>query len=146
MVKPSRLANLFLAALSSGALLLAGCHPGPRPRSEHSFDQIAARVTGMSAAEVATLLGEPDSRQPVFLRDERWIWWNYTFLDGEDYPPEIRGRVVHLEITFRNPAAPGTPVPPYSEWRIARPFGVAYRAPWTASATAAPAAATAPGR
>ncbi len=116
-------------------LLAAGCGFGPRPRSERSFDEIAVQVTQMSAAEVARLLGEPDSRQSVFLRDERWIWWNYTFLDGEDRPPEVRGRVVHLEITFRNPSAVGGGSRPYSEWHVARPFGVVYRTPGTVAST-----------
>ena len=121
-------------------MILAACHPGPQPRSERSFDEIAAQVAALSAAEIAASLGEPDSRQPVFLRDERWIWWNYTFLAGEDYPPEARGQVVHLEITFRNPSARGTRSP-YSKWRVARPFGISYRTPGSGMPPPAPAAA-----
>ena len=124
--------------LLSGLLVMAGCGGGPRPRSQLSFDEIAARVAGLSAAEVTAVLGEPDSRRPVFLRDERWIWWNYTFLAGEDYPPEVRGRVVHLEITFRKPSGAGEGSESYSEWHVARPFGVAYRTPNTAPETADP--------
>lgn len=97
------------------------------PRSDQSFDQIRKLVAGKSAAEVAALLGEPDTRQGALVGDERWIWWNYTFLDGEDIPPELRGQVVHLEITFErspNPSASGAPA-----WRISGPLGVSYSLP-----------------
>ena len=46
------------------------------------------------------MLGEPDSRVPMIGPGERWTWWNYTYLDGVDYPPEKRGTVVHLRIIF----------------------------------------------
>lgn len=107
---------------------VSSCDRDPRPRSEHSFDEIAGRVVEMDAAQVSMWLGEPDTRQPVLLNDERWIWWNYTFLSGDRYPPEARGRPVHLEITFR---APGPAEVPRNRarWRIAEPFGVSYQIP-----------------
>jgi hypothetical protein len=101
---------------------LAGCG-GVRPRSDWSFDEIQKKVSGHSAAEVEKLLGEPDVRQPVLLGDERWIWWNYTYLDGTDYPPEERGQVVHLEILFERPDSP-TAAP--AAWKISGPLGVSY--------------------
>lgn len=109
--------------------LVLGCGGATGARSEQSFDEIAGRVAGMSAAEILGTLGEPDSRQPVFLRDERWIWWNFTFLAGDDYPPEVRGRVVHLEITLRDPGDAGGAPRPHSEWRIAQPYGIRYLTP-----------------
>lgn len=105
---------------------------GVRARSERSFDEIQTLAQGKTADQILRLLGEPDTRQVIFDADERWIWWNYTFLDGKDCPPEMRGRVVHLEIVFRNPRASGparTERRPYSEWRVDDAFGVAYRTP-----------------
>ena len=114
-------------ALLSGLFVVVACAAGPHARCRQSFDELAARLDGMTAAEVARTIGPPDSRQPVYLRDERWIWWNFTFLDGENYPPEVRGQVVHLEITFRNPAGAGDEPHPVADWRVAHPFGIAYR-------------------
>ncbi len=117
--------KLICAAL--GLLVLAFACDKTSARSDRSFDQIRELVAGKSAAEVAALLGEPDTRQSVLVGDERWIWWNYTFLDGEDVPPEVRGQVVHLEITFErspNPSASGE-----SAWRISGPLGVSYSLP-----------------
>ena len=122
--------------LTSIAFLLigfGGCG-GPKARSDRSFDTIQALARGKTAEQVLQLLGDPDSRQVVFDADERWIWWNYTFLDGKDCPPEMRGQVVHLEILFKNPTLPGreqTERRPYSEWRVDEPFGISYRAPST---------------
>lgn len=82
--------------------LLAGCWQGAR--SDKSFDEIHRLIADRDASEVVRLLGEPDSRQPIYGSDERWVWWNYTFLDGSDYPPELRGRVVHLEVVMSRPA------------------------------------------
>lgn len=94
-------------------------------RSDKSFDQIRRLVSGKTADEVTALLGAPDSRENLLIDDERWVWWNYTFLDGEDYPPEVRRQVVHLEITFtRSAAGPGRGV-----WRVSGPFGVSYSVP-----------------
>ena len=117
----------FLLFLGAG---IVGCH-GPRARSERSFDEIQALARGKTAEQVLQILGEPDSRQVVFDADERWIWWNYTFLDGNDCPPEMRGRVVHLEILLRNPERSHTSRRPYSEWQVDDAFGITYRAPFT---------------
>lgn len=128
---PSRIGVL----LASLALLLigTGACSGPRARSDRSFNEIQALARGKSAEQILQLLGEPDSRQEVFDAGERWIWWNYTFLDGKDCPPEMRGRVVHLEIVVRNPERK-RPVRrtirrPYSEWQVDDAFGITYQAP-----------------
>lgn len=123
--RPRRVA-VWTGVLALALQLVAACDR-PRPRSELSFQEIQRRVDGKSAAEVLALLGEPDARKKAFLQDERWIWWDYTFLAGNDFAPEVRGSVVHLEILFRNPAPPGTDPPPYSEWLVDEPFGVHYR-------------------
>lgn len=117
----------FLLILGAGAV---GCH-GSRARSERSFDEIQTLAHGKTAEQILQLLGEPDSRQVVFDADERWIWWNYTFLDGNDCPPEMRGRVVHLEIVIRNPERSHARRRPYSEWQVDDAFGITYRAPFT---------------
>lgn len=123
MVSKTRISLLSVAFL---LLSFLACQ-GPRSRSERSFHEIEILARGKSAAQVLQLLGEPDSRQEVFDADERWIWWNYTFLDGKDFPPELRGRVVHLEIVFKNPRRAIRR--PYSEWRVDDAFGITYRAP-----------------
>lgn len=123
--------RLLLAGLALLWIVSAGCQ-GTRPRSERSFDEIQALARGKSAEEILQILGEPDSRQVVFDADERWIWWNYTFLDGKDCPPEMRGLVVHLEIVIRNPMDPESARAgrrPYSEWQVDDAFGITYRAP-----------------
>jgi hypothetical protein len=109
-----------------------GCQ-APKARSGRSFSEIQALARGKTAAQILQLLGEPDSRQVVFDADERWVWWNYTFLDGNDCPPEMRGRVVHLEIVIKNPVRSIEKASairrPYSEWRVDDAFGVTYRTP-----------------
>lgn len=107
---------------------VSSCDRDPRPESEHSFDEIAGRVVEMDATQVSEWLGEPDTRERILLNDERWIWWNYTFLSGDRYPPEARDRPVHLEITFRAPGPTEVPAE-RARWRIAEPFGVSYRIP-----------------
>jgi hypothetical protein len=106
-----------------GMLLILGavaCRPSAR--SSQSYDQIRELVTGRTATEVERLLGKPDLRETV-LDDQRWVWWNYTFLDGDQYAPEIRGQVVHLEITFQTPPTPG------AEARVGGPLSVSYSKP-----------------
>ena len=103
---------------------LAGCGHGAA-RSGQSFDEIRKLVSGKTAAEVTALLGKPDSRQKVLIDDERWIWWNYTVLDGDEYPTDMRGKVVHLEITFTRPQEPA-PGSGRDVWRVSSPFGVSY--------------------
>lgn len=118
-------------SLAGIALLLisfAGCR-GPRARSDRSFNEIQALARGKTAQQILQLLGEPDSRQEVFDAGERWIWWNYTFLDGKDCPPEMRGRVVHLEIVVRNPGRGQASRRSYSEWQVDDAFGITYQAP-----------------
>jgi hypothetical protein len=119
-VKAIRLRTLLLLLLAASAF--AGCG-GVRARSRWSFDEIQQKVSGRSAAEIETLLGAPDVRQPVLLGDERWVWWNYTYLDGAAYPPEERGRIVHLEILFERPDTAS--VSP-AAWRISGSLGVSY--------------------
>ena len=102
---------------------------GSHARSDRSFDEIQAAARGKTAQQILELLGEPDSRQKVFDTGERWIWWNYTFLDGRDCPPEMRGRVVHLEIVVRDPEMRSADRRPYSEWRVDDAFGITYRPP-----------------
>jgi hypothetical protein len=109
-----RAALIFLLS----TLALTACRPSAR--SHRSYDQIRDLAAGKTAAEIETLLGPPDVRQPV-LGDERWIWWSYTFLDGDQYAPEIRGQIVHLEITLQKGAS--------STWRVSGPLAVGYSMP-----------------
>jgi hypothetical protein len=92
-----RPAPALLLAIAAAVSLRCGA---PTPRSPWSFDQIRQRVAGKSARQIEALLGRPDARQRLPMNDEKWIWWNYTDLDGEQYAPEVRGRMVHLEILF----------------------------------------------
>jgi hypothetical protein len=101
----------------------------PRAKSDKSFDEIRGMVNEKTAAEVERLLGEPDSREAMMMSGERWIWWNYTYLDGNNYPPEDRGRVVHLEIVFE-PDGPGTKASNHrAELRVGGLLGVSYTLP-----------------
>jgi hypothetical protein len=118
---------LFLAILLF--LCLGGCYA--TPHSNRSFDEIRSLVQGKTAAEIETLLGPPNSKQTSALGDERWIWWNYTFLGGQDYSPESRGKIVHLQIVFSNPDPTVTEKPPYSKWQIVDPMSVSYLLPQT---------------
>jgi hypothetical protein len=110
--------NLFVLLLVLSAL---ACRPGAR--SDQSYEEIRRMVAGKTGAEVERLLGAPDLRETV-LGDQRWIWWNYTFLAGDQYAPEIRGQVVHLEIVLEKPPGRGPASP--SEWRVNGPFSVSY--------------------
>ncbi len=125
---------LFLGGLAVVALvvLLTGCRK-TAARSARSYDEINRLVAGKTADQVLHLLGEPDSRQVVLDADERWIWWNFTYLEGSDYPPEIRGRVVHLEILFKNPSRGHLERLPYSKWLIDDVFGVSFKRPASSS-------------
>jgi hypothetical protein len=124
---PSRI-GVLLAGLALLLIGTGGCR-GPRARSDRSFAEIQALARSKTAQQILQLLGEPDSRQEVFDAGERWIWWNYTFLDGKDCPPEMRGRVVHLEIVVRNPDRRHASRRPYSEWQVDGAFGITYQAP-----------------
>ena len=110
--------------LLSLILLLLSCRP--TAKSPRSYDQIRDLVTGKTGAEVERLLGPPDLREAV-LDDQRWIWWNYTFLDGDQYAPEIRGQIVHLEIILKKPLA--SPALPITQWRAIGPLAVSYSKP-----------------
>jgi hypothetical protein len=128
-----RRVTLFLLVAAS-LLGLVACRPGAR--SARSFDQVQKLVAGRTAAEVAALLGPPDARQALLADDERWVWWNYTYLDGANYAPEIRGQVVHLEITFESPSlvsegsgAVAVASVPREQWRVSGPLGVSYSLP-----------------
>jgi|HubBroStandDraft_3_1064219.scaffolds.fasta_scaffold03868_1 hypothetical protein len=120
----ARAALAALAALAIGAL---GC--GTSPRSARSFDQIRDLVAGKTESEVELLLGHPDLRQPLLADDERWVWWNYTFLDGNQYAPELRRQVIHLEITFSNPGDSREDTPPPARWRVRGPLAVSFSRP-----------------
>lgn len=124
--------RLSLLALMVSSLLLACGHQ--RPKSTKCFDEIRNMVKGKTAEQVEQMLGQPDSRQRMTLSAERWIWWNYTYLDGNNYPPEVRGRVVHLEVIFeparsfkteQTPTEEQTP----SELIAADPLSVSYTVP-----------------
>ena len=105
--------------------LLACNHRGAR--SEKSFDEIRRLIRGRTASEIEGILGAPDSRQSMPLSGERWIWWNYTFLDGNDYAPEERGKVVHLEIVFEREGDRSTAMrTAASELRPAGPMSITY--------------------
>jgi len=110
------------------AWLVLGCIAcsGHAPRSRQSFDEIQHLITGKTEAEVEHILGKPDARESRLVDDDVWIWWDYTYLDGEQYAPELRGQVVHLEITFGKPpgAADDGRELPHEVWRAAGPFSV----------------------
>ena len=112
-------------------ILVVALFCGPRgAKSQKCFDDIRAMVKGKTADEVERLLGQPDSRQQMFFSAERWFWWNYTYLDGDNYPPEMRGQVVHLEIIFeRTGSAKRGPKPSLSDLRAVDPLAVNYTSP-----------------
>jgi hypothetical protein len=120
---------LSILALS----LMVACDGSPR--SDKSFDQIRSMVQGKTAKEIEEILGPPDSRQAFPLGDEQWIWWNYTYLDGQDYRPEIRGQIVHLQITFVNTKIGDSHKPSYAKWRILDPLGVSFLLPKESSSS-----------
>jgi hypothetical protein len=115
--------NRFLILVALVGFCALECRQNERPK--RSFGQICQLVEGKTAADVEKLLGPPDIRETVLIDDERWIWWDYTYLDGQDFAPRFRGQVVHLQITFNNPSSRG-PRQPYSRWRIASRHGVSY--------------------
>jgi hypothetical protein len=120
--------NRFIVALTGLILLLCfSCRPSAR--SNRSFDEICELVAGKSALEVEALLGAPDLRREVLAGDERWIWWNYTFLDGDSYAPEVRGQIVHLEISLTAPPATSKPRLAQTELRVNSPLAVSYSLP-----------------
>lgn len=87
-------------------------------------------VKGRTSSEVETILGEPDSKQEMLSSGERWIWWNYTFLGGNNYPPELRDKVVHLEILFEPDDQAGVArASSPGELRASSPFAISYTLP-----------------
>ena len=114
---------LLLAVLAAAAC-------GRAARSRQSFDQIRGLVANRTESEVESLLGKPDVRRRLPGDDnERWLFWNYTFLEGGQYAPELRRQVVHLEITFSNPAPSGSPAAPLASWRAVSPLAVSFSQP-----------------
>lgn len=104
---------------SSGRLNLLQSAP------TRSYDDIQRQVEGKNAAETLALLGEPDFRQQVFGGDVRFIWWRYAVLDGPAHAPELRGRVVHLQIVFRNPGK-SAQHDPDAPWPMDEGLGVGF--------------------
>jgi hypothetical protein len=85
-------------------------------------------VQGKTASEIEELLGAPNTRQTSELGTERWIWWNYTFLGGQDYSPEVRGKIVHLQIVFAAPITESDK-PPIAKRRVIDPSSVSFLLP-----------------
>jgi hypothetical protein len=110
-------------------LYLTALACGPSARSRKPFDDIRSLVAGKTEAEVERLLGAPDHREDLPLGDERWIWWNYTYLGGKGWAPEWRDKVVHLEITFAAPIVAPVGSQGRSSWRVSEPYGVGYVMP-----------------
>lgn len=121
----------FLAAAIGGGWTGCGARAAGSPRSQMSFDKIQSRVAGKTEAEVEQILGKPDTREVRLVDDDVWIWWDYTFLDGAQYAPELRGQIVHLEITFDKPPGVEGRDLPKAGWRVGGPFSVNFsrRAP-----------------
>ena len=117
-----RVTVLVQSGVSMVAVLAAGCWQGAR--SDKSYDEIHRLIANRDATEVVRLLGEPDSRQAIFGSDEKWVWWNYTYLAGSDYPPELRGRVVHLEVVMS-----AAPEAAHDRQRVGGLLAVNYRVP-----------------
>jgi hypothetical protein len=121
--------RFFLLLVIFGCLVLHACSPGAK--STKSFDEIHRLVAGKTAGEVKKLLGPPNHVEKLLLGDERWVWWNYTYLAGESWAPEVRNKVVHLEITFENPSSDreGSTAEAKLEPRVSDPYGVGYLIP-----------------
>ena len=85
-------------------------------------------VQGKTTSEIEALLGPPNTRQTSELGTERWIWWNYTFLGGQDYSPEVRGKIVHLQIVFADPITESDR-PLTLNRRVVDPMSVSYLLP-----------------
>jgi hypothetical protein len=85
-------------------------------------------VSGKTEAEVEKLLGTPDHYEKLLFGDERWTWWNYTYL-GKDWRPEVRDKIIHLEITFAAPIVAAAGQEERSRWRVSEPYGVGFSFP-----------------
>jgi hypothetical protein len=120
--------RLTTALLLSIGLALPFHCGAPSPRSSATFDQIQQQVRGKTAAEIEALLGRPDTRQRL-ATEEKWIWWNYTVLDGEQYAPEVRRQIVHLEIVFDCASGAGDAAVARAACRVDDPLAVSYSRP-----------------
>jgi hypothetical protein len=112
----------FLVCLFGLAIAVPACQKGPR--SHDSLDQLRAKVAEKTRFEVARMLGEPDTCERPIDGAEPCTWFYYTFLSGNQYAPELRGQVVHLKITFENPAGPGDKTTNHDRWRASGPLSV----------------------
>lgn len=110
-------------------LSLLACRSSPHSR--RSFDEICNLVSGKTTVEVEALLGKPNTQEKLPMGDWRWVWWDYTSLQGDKYPPELRDKPVHLEIVFSSPR--GAQLPD-SQWRVDGPLAVSYVLPLPAAA------------
>jgi hypothetical protein len=120
-----RVRRIACIALSILCVVILSCES--RKIKLQSFDEIRARVKGKTAAEVLDLLGKPDLREKMLLLSERWSWWDRAYLEGNNYPPEMRGRHVHVEIVFdRTGQIRGNAEPPLSELRAGDDLSVSY--------------------
>lgn len=113
---------LTLLVLSS----LVACDP-QRAQSRKCFDDIRDQVMNKTATEVESRWGEPDYREPMPPTGERWVWYNYTYLNCKSHPPEERGQVVHLEIIFDSVGAAAGGL------RVTDPLSVSYTIPQRAT-------------
>jgi len=104
-------------------LLLAALTACRGVRTERSFDAICAQISGKTAAEVEALLGRPNRKSRLPIGDWRYVWWDYAVLEGDNYPPELRGKTVHLEIVLSHPTQSSLPL---SQWRVEGPLAVSY--------------------
>jgi hypothetical protein len=121
-----RLSVPLAVGLTLIGTLSASC--GPRARSSRTFDEIRGLVAERPAEEVVKLLGEPDARRPLLPTLEAWTWWNYTVLDGNQYAPEVRGRIVHLEVVLRSSGDARAAPALQQGWRVIHD-GVSYSFP-----------------
>jgi hypothetical protein len=123
-VKRKRAFLLFILLLA-----LPACHSNPHsgdPRSQRSFNEICALISGKTMVEVEAILGKPNARERLPVGDWRWVWWNYTALKGDSYPPEIRDKPVHLEVVFSRPREAQVAD---TQWRVDGPLAVSYELP-----------------
>ena len=112
----------FLVCLFGLVMAVPACRE--RPVSRYSLDELRAKVADKTRSEVLDQLGNPDSCEPPTDGAEPCFWSNYTFLSGNQYTPEFRGQVVHLKITFENPAGPGDKTTSHDRWRVRGPLSV----------------------
>ena len=120
--------RLFVSAGLGALVLILFSKIGIGSFQHRSFDEIKLLLKGKSAAETLSILGEPDTRREVFGGDLRFIWWSRAVLDGKEYPPELRGRVVHVQIVFRNPG-PRAARASFENWQMDEGLGIGFWLP-----------------